>query len=119
MGRSFFKTGLVIFVIVLLTSVVNANETKLEQGGLTKGEVIGSSVGGVTGAGAGITGSIAAISASGQVAGLSAAGITTGLSAIGGGSMIGGVIICTGGTAILVGAGIYGGYKLARWWNTP
>jgi hypothetical protein len=90
-------------------------EIKMNSG-MTKSEVIGSSVGGVAGAGVSVSGSVLAISTAGSVPGLSAAGIATGVAAIGG-SMIGGIIVCTGGTAILVGAGAYGGYKLVRWWQ--
>jgi hypothetical protein len=84
---------------------------------IAKNEVVGASVGGVVGSGVGITGSVAAISVAGEVAGLSAAGIASGLASIGG-SMIGGVVVLTGGTVILAGAGLYGGYRLLRWWNT-
>ena len=117
MIRSIFKLVLVLFVVTSMTSVVYAKETRIEQGGMTRNEVIGSSVGGVAGAGVGVGSSVVAISTAGTT-GLSATGITTGLAAIGG-SMIGGVVVLTAGTAIIVGAGIYGGYKLVHWYQTP
>jgi len=112
--------GLVCLIfIIVLTSVCHAAvDSKWENGGMTRDEVaatIGSAAaGGVIGA----AGSVAAVSAAGSVSGLSAAGIASGLTAIGG-SMIGGVVVCTGGVAILVIAGGYGGYRLIRWIKTP
>ncbi len=70
------------------------------------------------GAGAGVAGSIATISASGAVAGLSGAGITSGLAAIGatvGGGMATGVVMATAApvaAAALVGVGVY---KIVKW----
>jgi hypothetical protein len=119
MVRTIFKLVLVLFVVASMTSVVHATETRLEQGGMTRDEVIGAGAGGIVGAGAGIGTSVVAISATGTVTGLNAAGIASGLAAIGGGSMIGGVIVTTGGTAIVVLACAYGGYKVVQWWQTP
>ena len=66
------------------------------------------------GAGAGITGSVATVSAAGAVSGLSAAGITSGLTAIGGvvgGGMCAGIAItCTAPLAVAGGA-----YALYKW----
>ncbi len=62
-------------------------------------------VGAAGGVGAGIAGSIGAISAGGAVAGLSAAGVTSGLAAIGGGAMLGGLAVVA---SIPVAAGIAG-----------
>jgi len=119
MIRSIFKLVLVLFVVVSMTSVVHATETRLEQGGMTTEQMVGAGVGGTVGAGIGAGGSVIAISNAGLVAGLSGPGISSGLFAIGGGSMIGGVVVLTAGTAIIVGAGIYGGYKLVHWYQTP
>jgi hypothetical protein len=58
-------------------------------------------LGGVVGTGAGVGGVVATVSAVGTVPGLSAAGITSGLAAMGFGSMMTGIIIATGGVAML------------------
>lgn len=76
-------------------------------------EKIGTGVGGIVGATSGTGGSLLAISAAGSVPGLGAAGITSGLAAIGG-SMVGGLIVCTGGTAVVTVGACYLGYKLVK-----
>jgi hypothetical protein len=79
-----------------------------------KDELIGAAAGAGLGAATGMGSSVAAVSAAGSVAGLSGPGIAAGLSAIGGGSMVGGLVVATGGTALLaVGLG-YVGYRIAK-----
>jgi hypothetical protein len=126
-----FKTLVVMFMVMLTTVGIGyADQTrqmKLEQGGMTQQEVKGAVVGGATGGAVGVGGSVAAISKMGTIAGLSGTGITSGLKAIGvaaglksipiaGGAMLGGIVVCTGGTVLLVGAVGYGGYRAVRWW---
>ncbi len=78
-----------------------------------KRSAVGAAVGGFVGASTGIAGTITSISAAGTSAGLSGAGITSGLAAIGGGTMLGGLVVATGGVAVLAVAGVYLGHKLA------
>ncbi|HRH97112.1 MAG TPA: hypothetical protein PLB55_14320 [Prosthecobacter sp.] len=75
---------------------------------------VGMAVGAGVGASAGIAGTIAAVSATGTTAGLSGAGITSGLAAIGGGTMLGGLIVATGGVALLAVGCAYIG---AKYWG--
>jgi hypothetical protein len=77
-------------------------------------DAVGAGAGGVVGAGGGAAGSVLTVSATGAVSGLSGAGISSGLAAIGG-SMVGGIVVCTLGTAALTLAGGYGGYRLVKW----
>jgi len=75
----------------------------LENDSITK-KVVGAA--GTTGAIAGTSIAVVAVSEAGTVVGLSASGITSGLAAIGG-TMIGGVVVCaaiaTGGVAVVGG----------------
>jgi hypothetical protein len=74
-------------------------------------QLAGAVAGGAVGTGVGITGAIASISAAGTT-GLSGAGITTGLAAIGGGTMVGGLVVASGGVALLAIGGVFLGRKL-------
>lgn len=120
MNRSIFKLAMVLFMIVSMASVSYAAPgAKLEQGGMTKAQAVGATVGGVAGAGTGIGGSVVLVTTIGTSAGYTGgAAITAGLAAIGG-SLVGGIVVVTGGTALLAAGGIYGGYKLVRWYQTP
>jgi hypothetical protein len=84
-------------------------------------KLAGELVGGALGAGAGMTGAVASISAAGATTGLSGAGIASGLAAIGGGTMLGGLVVATGGVALLAVSGVFLGRKLIskRSTNTP
>lgn len=76
-------------------------------------EIIGTATGASVGAAAGMGGTVAAVSSLG-VTGLSGPGIVSGLAALGGGSMLGGLVVATGGTALLVGGLGYAGYRIAK-----
>jgi hypothetical protein len=79
----------------------------------THTENIAAVIGAVGGAGAGMTGSAAVISAGGAVSGLSGAGIASGLSFVGG-SMLGGLCIVSGGVALAALGGAVVGRRIAR-----
>lgn len=59
-----------------------------------------------------MAGAIASISAAGTTTGLSGAGIASGLAAIGGGTMVGGLVVASGGVALLAIGGVFLGRKL-------
>jgi len=75
--------------------------------------MIGAAAGAGVGAAAGMGATVAAISGLG-VSGLSGPGIVSGLAALGDGSMLGGLVVATGGTALLVGGLGYAGYRIAK-----
>jgi hypothetical protein len=75
-------------------------------------QLIGAVAGGAVGAGAGMAGAIASISFAGSATGLSCAGISSGLAAIGGGTMLGGLVVATGGVALLAIGGVIVGRML-------
>ena len=75
-------------------------------------DIAGQVAGGAVGAGVGMAGSIATISAAGTTAGLSGAGIASGLAAIGGGSMLGGIVVASGGVALFAIGGVFLARKL-------
>lgn len=121
MKKSIFKMVVaIVLAISLISNVAIASDEKLVQGGMSPEQTIGMVSGGTVGGVAGVAGSVTAIMIAGSSSGAAgAAVVTTGLFTIGGGSMVGGLIVCTGGTALLVMAGGYAGYKAVQWFNTP
>jgi hypothetical protein len=65
---------------------------------------------------AGGAGAVAVVAAAGTP-GLSAVGISSGLAAVGG-TMAGGIVVLTAGTAIATAATAYGAYRLFKWWRS-
>jgi len=105
----------IVFVIFMLSPMCYAGEYKLEQGGMTSGEVK------ATASGASVSTAIASYGVYAWLNPMNGSGIMAALAKVGGivsGGAAGGVAIVATGVVVVTVVGGYGGYKLYQWYQS-